>query len=92
MRAARIDSNQNVIVAALRAIGCSVAITSGIGKGFPDLVVARAGKNYLIEIKDPSKPKADRQLTPAQVKFHSEWRGQIAVVETIDEAIKITRA
>lgn len=92
MRAARIDSNQNDIVAALRAIGCSVAITSAVGKGFPDLVVSRAGKNYLIEIKDPSKPKADRQLTPAQVKFHGEWRGQIAVAETIDEAIKITRA
>lgn len=38
-RAARTDANQVEIVSALRAIGCSVSDTSGVGGGFPDLAV-----------------------------------------------------
>ena len=91
-RAANVDDKQAAFVAALRKIGCTVADTSGAGDGFPDLVVGRLGihgrQNYLIEIKDGSKSPSRRALTPAQVKFHDEWKGQIAVVNSVDEAIE----
>ena len=89
MRAKRVDANQPEIVAALRAIGCSVADTSGAGEGFPDIVVGYRGINYLLEIKDGSKPPSQRVLTPAQKDFHRDWRGQVAIAKDSDEAIKI---
>lgn len=89
MIAAKTDGNQAEIVEGLRAIGCSVKPAHMVGKGFPDLVVGFRGLSFLIEIKDPSKPPSKRKLTPDQVKFHAEWRGQICVVETVEEAIHI---
>jgi len=92
MRAARVDGNQSAIVDGLRAAGVSVFVTSGIGGGFPDLVCSYAGRNYLIEVKDPTKPKADRQLTPEQVKFRDSWQGQYAVVESLEQALQVVFA
>ena len=89
MRAARTDGNQSEIVDGLRKAGCVVFITSGFGGGFPDLCCSLNGRNYLLEIKDPTKPKADRQLTPDQVIFFANWQGQVAKVETLDEALII---
>lgn len=82
----RVDANQAEIVDALRAAGCSVASLSAVGGGVWDIVVGRAGVNYLLEIKDGSKPPSQRKRTPAQVKLHSEWRGQQAVCKTVEEA------
>lgn len=90
-RAARTDGTQTTIVSALRAFGASVSITSAVGQGFCDIVVGYGGRNFLIEIKDPTKPKADRQLTPDQVKFRDAWQGQYAVVETVEQAISILK-
>src|SRR5688572_22293101 len=42
-RAKRVDGNQNIIVKALRNQGASVAITSALGQGFPDIVVGAKG-------------------------------------------------
>ena len=36
----RVDANQTKVVDHLRRAGLSVAVTSGVGNGFPDLVVA----------------------------------------------------
>jgi Holliday junction resolvase len=87
-RAAKIDSNQPEIVEALRAIGASVATTHTAGKGFPDLVVGYGAVNYLLEIKDGSLSPSARKLTSDQVEFHAAWRGQIEVVESIDDAFR----
>ena len=94
MRAKRVDANQPEIVSALRGIGCSVAITSAAGDGFPDLVVGRVDihgdrKNWLIEVKDENKPPSERKLTKDQEKFHSEWRGQINVITNPKQAIDL---
>ena len=43
----RIDDNQKEVVSQLRKLGVSVAITSMLGKGFPDLVLGHQNKNYL---------------------------------------------
>lgn len=85
--AARADRNQPEIVAALRKAGVSVQPLHTIGRGIPDLLCSFAGRTFLIEIKDPTKPKSDRQLTAAQRKWHAEWPGEIYVVETIEEAL-----
>ena len=91
-RAARIDANQPAIVKALRAIGCSVDITSHVGNGFPDLTVGYRKRTTLLEVKDGSKPPSDRELTPDQVKWHIAWRGQVAVVTSVEEAIAAVSA
>lgn len=86
-RAAKVDANQSDIVKALRAVGATVQVLSDVGKGCPDLLVGRAGKNYLLEIKDGDKAKSKRKLTPDQVEWHQEWCGQVAVVECVDDAL-----
>ncbi len=88
-RAAKVDGNQSDIVADLRAIpNCSVQILSAVGQGCPDLLIGYRGFNFLVELKDPSKPKSDRQLTPDQVEWHAEWHGQVLKAETFLEIIQ----
>jgi len=92
MRAARVDANQAEIMYSLRDIpGCKVAVTSMVGNGFPDIVVAWMGKNYLFEIKDGAKPPSARKLTPAERKFHAKWQhaGQIDIVTCIEDCWKV---
>lgn len=92
MRGARTDDNQPEIVAALRKIGCSVSILAKVGGGVPDLVVGLANRNFLLEVKDGTKPPSERKLTPDQEKWHSEWRGQKAVVESVKDAMEVVTA
>jgi len=87
-RAARVDDNQAEIVAALRKCGCTVQSLAAVGNGVPDLLVGRAGVNYLLEVKDGSKPKSARELTPDELRWLYAWRGSAAVVETVEEAMK----
>ena len=89
--ARRADGNQPEIVKALRAAGCSVVCTHTIGQGVPDLICDYKGVTCLIEVKDPSKPKSDRELTPAQKEFHDAWTGPIYVVETAEQAIECAK-
>ena len=79
----RVDTNQTEIVATLRLLGCSVVSLSPIGRGCPDLAVAVGGKTYLIEVKDGSKPW---KLTDDQKEFILNWKAEIPVLESIDDA------
>lgn len=83
--ARRIDENQPEIVGALRQIGATVEILRGLSIG--DIIVGYHGKNFLLEIKDGKKVKSKRKLTLGEQEFHDNWRGQITVVATIEEAI-----
>lgn len=89
MRASKIDDNHTEIVNALRKAGCSVASTAGVANGFPDIIVGRFGINYLLEIKDGNKPKSYQRLTAAQKRWHERWRGQAAVVTSVNEAFRV---
>jgi hypothetical protein len=84
-----VDDNQAEVVHALRRIGYSVAITSALGHGFPDIVVGRAGVNGLFELKDPAKPPSKRRLTEDERHWHIAWQGQVDVVETWEDVVAI---
>ena len=88
---ARVDENQKRIVDMFRGLGWSVAHTHTLGKGFPDLVVGFAGKNYLIEVKDGSKPPSARKLTADELAFQSAWRGQYDVISDEIEVIEFCK-
>lgn len=85
----KIDKNQPAIVKVFRELGATVAPTHNAGKGFPDLVVGFKGVNYLVEIKDPNQPPSKRRLTPVQIEFHGKWGGQICIVQTRDDVVKL---
>ncbi|MEQ8767183.1 MAG: hypothetical protein RL885_24950 [Planctomycetota bacterium] len=83
------DENQPAIVRALRRVGASVYSTAALGRGFPDLCVGWQGRNYLMEVKDGAKIRSKRRLTPEEEDFAAVWRGQLVVVETVDEALAV---
>lgn len=75
------DGPRAEIVKALRDAGCSVDLLPG-GKGRPDLLIGHAGVNWLLEVK-----ALKGKLKAAQVVWHAVWRGQVATVRTVDEAL-----
>jgi Holliday junction resolvase len=79
----RIDKNQKEIVEKLRKWGLSVTSTATIHKGFPDIIVGFSNLNLLVEIKADKNSK----LTPHQIDFHREWKGEIMVATTAEEIL-----
>lgn len=83
----KVDDNQSKIVEALRSVGATVQILSGVGRGCPDLLVGIFRRNWLMEIKDGDKPRSAQALTAEEAIWHSEWKGQVAIVRNVDEAL-----
>ncbi|HWT00202.1 MAG TPA: hypothetical protein VN256_08140 [Pyrinomonadaceae bacterium] len=93
-RDGRVDANQPEIVSALVDGYFSVAYTTAIGGGFPDLVVGgsmpcpncskKFRQNKLVEVKTLTGT-----LTKEQQLFHPCWAGQLSIARTIDDALKI---
>ena len=84
-KARRIDDNQKLIVKQLRKCGVSVAITSMLGNGYPDLTIGFRGQNFLIELKDGNKSASRKKLTPDEKEFHDTWNGQVNKAESFNE-------
>jgi len=89
----RADRNQKEIIVALRKIGCSVFPTHKVGHGFPDLAVGYTDKcgvrhTCLMEVKDGELPPSRKKLTTDEKLFHFGWRGEVAIIYSVDEAIK----
>ena len=92
-RTAKRDANHAAIVAALRAVGCSVLELHAVGGGCPDLLVGSRGWDYLLEVKIPGyerirqSPK-HRETLARQAEFRGAWRGHpVSVVTSLDEAL-----
>ena len=83
-RAAKIDTTQNAIVKAFREMGASVSILSAVGQGCPDLVMGYRGLNVLVECKT-----GNGKLTPDQERFHENWKGDVRIARSVDDAIGI---
>jgi len=88
----RTDANHKKLIDKIRQIpSASVFSTHEVGKGFPDIVVGYRGLNYMFEIKDGKKTASKKKLTQAEIKFHSNWTGQISVVEKIEDILNILK-
>lgn len=83
-RAARTDANQSEIVATLRKCGCSVFSLAAVGKGCPDLLIARAGRTYLAEVKNGV---LGYKLTPAQKEFWATWNDDVLIFDSVDSVL-----
>lgn len=92
-RAAKVDNNHAEIRDGLRQLGFSVADTSRLGAGFPDLVCAGLRwsnsqvecsivETLLIEVKQPKK-----KLTPDEQEFFNNWQGAIMVATCIEDVL-----
>lgn len=88
----RVDKPHRDIVAALRKAGCSVLSMASLGNGVVDLLIARNGHLALCEIKDGEKSASRRQLTPDQVKWISQWKSKIFLLQSVEDAIKLAEA
>ena len=66
---------------ALIRVACTVQVLDN-GDGVPDLLVGRAGVNYLLEVKSEKG-----RLTEDQEEWHMNWRGHKSVVRSIDDAL-----
>ena len=86
--AAKVDANQQPIVDALRAAGCSVTILSA--PGVPDLLVGRAGATYLLEVKKETGPRGGGggMLTKDQLLWWATWQGHAMLVRNPQEALE----
>jgi hypothetical protein len=89
---ARVDANQAYIVKMLRLVGATVTPTHALGKGFPDICVGWEGYNFLFEIKDGDKPPSQRKLTPDEEDWHMQWRGQVVIINSAEEAIEYLKS
>lgn len=73
----RLDANAKAIRQALEQVGASVD-TRCPG----DYLVGFRGRTYLLEVKT-----ARGKERPKQVKFRATWKGQYAIVRSVDDAL-----
>jgi DUF917 family protein len=80
--ARKVDNTHGDVVSALRRVGYLVADCSGMGRGFPDLVVYRTGQPIrLVEVKSKGGV-----ITAEQEKFMAlGW--PVTVVWSADDAL-----
>jgi len=91
-RRARVDANHKAVTAALRDCGWHVHDTSRLGGGFPDMVIAKAGRLLMVEVKDGTKPPSAQALTEAEedVRWHFYRKGvHVQVVTSIEQAVAL---
>jgi hypothetical protein len=92
-RAAKVDSNQSEIVAALRKVGAAVVITSQLKNAF-DLLVMYRSRIYIVEVKDGSLTPSARKLTDGEMKCKKlvESVGvKYHIITSVDEALKMVK-
>ncbi len=94
-RAANLDTNHGEIVNAFRGLGCSVQSLAGCGSGVPDLLVGVPGNpalNLLVEVKAFPAGTVKGEPNEEQRVWHSEWRGHVAVVRSLEDVGLLVRA
>lgn len=89
---ARVDRNHVEIVKALRKLGASVQSLASIGQGCPDLLIAYDHRLYLAEVKDGSRFPSERRLTEDEVEWHQNWKSQVHILESIEDALRMIGA
>ncbi len=89
-RAAKVDDNQQEIVALFRKLGWTVLIISQL-KNCCDIIVSKNGRTIAIEIKDGKKPPSARKLSDGELKFKDAWQGEYALVICNDDVKELNK-
>jgi hypothetical protein len=79
------DANHKSIMHQFRQLGFSVLDLSAVGKGCPDILIARHGINTLVEIKTAKGKMNDRQK-----EFCDKWEAKVYTVRDIDDALVLS--
>lgn len=69
----------------MRKSGCSVLVVNAE----IDILAGYGGVTMAAEIKDGSKPPSKQKLTPAEQKFHDNWKGGIYLIRNVDDAMNM---
>jgi len=84
------DASHRAVVAAFKALGCSVLVIDCSAADAWDLEVGFAGRDHGVEVKpEHVKGRAYSNTMPreSQALFFAKWRGaQIQVVRNVDDA------
>ena len=90
----RVDANQSTLVSLFHDAHMTVAYTTDVGGGFPDLVVGgvmpcphclkKFKQNKIVEVKTAAGRLNDEQRT-----FHAYWKGQLDVIRSEAVALKL---
>ena len=92
-RAAKVDTAHPECVKYLVAAGYSVISLAAVGKGCPDLLVARNGRAMLMEVKSPKREKAHPDVLARQALWRARWRGpEVPTVRSGVEALEAAMA
>ena len=91
-RRGRVDENHKAVVAALRAAGYSVLSLADVGRGCPDILAAKGGRNHLVEakrahLKDHAPGGHERETLARQAEWASKWNAPVHRVHSPEEAI-----
>ena len=79
---AKRDANEKEIVKCFKAHGISVF---RLDRPL-DLLLGYNKKNYLVEVK-----MLDKALNKKQSEFVEDWKGQWIMIDSIDQAVKLSR-
>lgn len=74
---------------ALRKKGCSVQPLCMLGTDLPDLLIGYRGANWLISIKGGKNLPSNYQFSEDKISWCKNWRGEIFVISTVQEALDI---
>jgi hypothetical protein len=88
-QAPNLDGNHTEIVNAFRGLGASVISLAAVGHGCPDILVGydcgALKINLLVEIKNFNEGTVKGELSDDQAKWHKDWRGQVAIVRSLED-------
>lgn len=76
------DHNQASIVKALQRVGYHVTDLAGVGHGVPDLLLTKARRAYLVEIKNPA---GLNRFTPAQIDYYAAVLCPVYVIRSVND-------
>lgn len=93
-RRAKVDRNHGEVVTALRDMGWWVHSTAQLGDGFPDLMIAKAGRLLLIEVKDGTLAPSKRKLSPDEEDLHAALKQhgvEVLLVQRLSDLAQLDR-
>lgn len=87
-RAARTDNNQKQIVSTLEQLGVKVAICSGHGDGFPDILCFFRGRWTPIEIKNPEVDSSHQKLSDDEAAWWAAMGSPPIILKTMQDCVR----